>query len=164
MIATPSGDTTISSAPFFFGVAADAPPVGDTRVLSVLFFLYVFLFSTGVLQIAASYNRMRGLAFFSNVKAGYAFGVLFIVCGNLMFFLSGDRNVIAPRLEGTQLLGWTFLGLICSLVMTLAIAYYINRRHIEDVDDAEVEGMEALNQQVYPPLIERLWRRIKRKG
>ena len=121
MTAAPSGDTTILSAPFFFGVAADAPPVGDTRVLSILFFLYVFLFSTGVLQIAASFNRMRGLAFFNNAKAGYAFGALFIVCGNLMFFLSGDRNVIAPRLEGTQLLGWTFLGLICSLVVTLAI-------------------------------------------
>ena len=38
MTATPLGHTIISNAPFFYSPVADAPPVGDTSVLSALFF------------------------------------------------------------------------------------------------------------------------------
>ncbi len=151
----------ISKAPFFYSPVEGAPPVGDTRVLSVLFFLYVFLFSVGIIQIAASYSRMRGLSFFTSPTIGYSFGAVFIIGSNLMFFLSGDRNVLQPRLEGAQLLGWTFLGLAASVAFTLAVTYFIRGRKDAQQEDYP-DGMEAICEHTYLPLIKRLWRRISR--
>ena len=159
------GDMIISKAFFFFEYAAAAPDVGDTRLLSVIFFLFVFLGSVGVFQIAASYNRMKALSFFKSPMIGYIFGVCLIVSGILTFYLTGDRNVISPRLEGAQVLGWTFLGLFMAVVVTLAIAYFIKRKQVDNVAGEEYpEGMKALEQEVYVPLMKRLWRRLKRRG
>ena len=155
----------ILRALFFFKFAAPAPDVGDTRFLSFVFFMFVFLGSVGVLQIIASYNRMKALSFFKSPKAGYIFGVCLIVCGILIFYLTGNRNVIAPRLEGAQVLGGTFLGMVAAVAVTLAIAYYIKRKQVENVVEEEYpDGMEALQQEVYVPLMKRLWRRLKRRG
>jgi len=159
------GDMIISKTPSFFRYAAQAPDPGDTRVLSVIFFVFVFLGLVGVLQIAAAYNRMKAISFFNSSKIGYIFGVCTIVSGLLIFYLTGDRNVIRPRLEGSQVLGWTFLGLFVAVMATLVIAHFIKREQVTDESNDEYpDGMEALEQEMYIPLIKRLWRRLKRKG
>jgi multisubunit Na+/H+ antiporter MnhG subunit len=158
-------DMIIPKEPFPFQFFPDAPPRGDIRLLLFIFFLFIFLGLIGVLQIAASYNRMTALSFFRNPKVGYVFGVCSIVCGLLIFYLTGDRNVIAPRLEGPHVLGLTFLGIFTSVMATLVIAYFIKRKRVENVvRDDYPDGMEALQQNLYVPLMKRLWRRLKRRG
>ncbi len=158
-------DMIISKVLFFFKYEAAAPDVGDTKLLSLFFFVFVFLGSVGVLQIAASYNRMKALSFFRGPKTGYVFGVCAILGSILIFYLTGDRNVIAPRLEGGQVLGLTFLGLATAVVATLAIASYIKRKQVVDgLDEQYPDGMEALDQEVYLPLMKRLWSTLKKKG
>jgi|GEM_PF-5808862 hypothetical protein len=156
------GEIIIPKALFFFKFAAVAPPVGDTRLLSLFFFLFVFLGLVGMLQIAAAYNRMKALSFFTSPKVGYIFGICVIVGSILIFYLTGNRNVVSPRLEGSQVLGFTFLGLATSVVATLAIANFIKRKQAENVTEKEPpDGMEALQREVYLPLMKRLWRRLK---
>jgi len=159
------GDMITSTEFFFFEFAEAAPPVGNTRLISLFFFLFVFLGSVGVLQIATSYNRMKALSLFNSPKVGYIFGICAIVCSILTFYLTGNRNVIAPRLEGAQMLGFTFLGLVAAVAVTLTVTYYIKRKQVENVAEQEYpDGMEALEQEVYLPLMKRLWCRLKRKG
>lgn len=158
-----AGDTMVVRAPLFFKFAT-APDVGDTRVLSVVFFAFLFLGAVGVLQIIASYNRMRALSFFSRPILGYIFGLCAIVGGILLFYLTGDRNVLAPRLEGAQVLGGAFLGMLAALVVTLAIAHWLKRKQVDGtVKEEYPEGMEALKEEVYAPLMKRLWRWLKKR-
>jgi len=157
------GDMIISKAQLFFRYTADAPPVGDTRVLSVLFFLYVCIAACGVLQIIAAYNRMKAFSFFKNPVWGYVFGVCAIVGMNLMFFLTGDRNVEQPRLEGAQTISISFLAFVAAVFLTLLLAWFIKRKEpAGGVETDYPEGTEALEQYTYVPLIKRLWARIKR--
>ncbi|MBT3362610.1 MAG: hypothetical protein HN929_00240 [Chloroflexi bacterium] len=141
-----------------------APPVGDTTVLTILFFLYVFGASCGVLQLVGAYSRMAGISFFKRPAYGYVFGGAAILGMNLMFFLSGNRNVIEPRLEGAQLFGGTLAGLAVAVAVTLAVAHFIRRKEISvDADTDPVEGFQALQKQTYLPIIKRVWHRLKNK-
>jgi len=107
---------------------------------------------------------MKALSFFGKPVVGYIFGTCLIICGILVFYLTGNRNVIAPRLEGAQVLGGTFFGVVAALVVTLAIAHYLKRKQVDDVVKEESpEGMEALKRETYSPLMKRLWRRLKRR-
>jgi len=61
--------------------------------------------------------------------------------------------------------GLTLLGIFTSVMATLAIAYFIKRKRVETiVKDYYPDGMEALQQDLYLPLMKRLWRRLKRRG
>jgi len=143
----------ISKAPFFLNVAADAPPVGDTRVLSILFFLYMFVAACGVLQIISAYNHMKAFSFFKNPVWAYVFGVCAIVGMNLMFFLTGDRNVEQPRLEGAQTISISFFAFVAAVFLTLLLAWFIKRKDMTDnIETDYPEGTEALEQYTYVPL------------
>jgi hypothetical protein len=158
-------DMIISKVLLFLKYAAAAPDVGNTKLLSLIFFIFVFLGSVGVLQVASSYHHMKALSFFKGPKIGYVFGACAILSSILIFYLTGDRNVIAPRLEGGQVLGLTFFGLAAAVVATLAIAYCIKRKQVVDgLDEQSPDGMEALDQEVYLPLMKRLWSTLRRKG
>jgi len=139
-----------------------APPVGDTRLLSLLYIVFVFLSGIGVLQLVATYSRMKALSLFTNSWIGYIFGTIALVAGPLIFFLTGDRNVIEPRLEGVQLFGFAVIGLLLAILVTTTIAYFIKRNKVEDgINDDCPDGMEALNHALYFPLLKRLWRRYR---
>ena len=130
--------------------------------LGASFFLFVFGASCGVLQIVAAYNGMTGLSFFKRPILGYAFGFVAIIGMYCFFFLSGDRNVLIPRLEGSQLLGWSVLALFSSVVFTLVISSLVRKKDSEAVEDSEQgEGLEALKRETYLRLIKRLFNRTK---
>jgi hypothetical protein len=155
----------ISKTPLFLNVAADAPPVGDTRVLSVLFFLYMFVAACGVLQIISAYNHMKAFSFFKKPAWAYVFGICAIVGMNLMFFLTGDRNVEQPRLEGAQTISISFLAFVAAVFLTLLLAWFIKRKETPDSIETDYpEGMEALERHTYVPLIKRLWARLGRRS
>ena len=142
-----------------------APPVGNTTVLTILFILYVFGASCGVLQIVGAYSRMAGISFFKKPVYGYVFGGVAILGMNLMFFLSGNRNVISPRLEGAQLFGGTLLGLACAVAVTLGMAHFIKRKEVlVDEETEPVEGFQALEKQTYQPIIKWVWRKLKKRN
>ena len=139
-----------------------APPVGDTRLLSLLYIACVFLRAVGVLQLVATYSRMKALSLFANPWIGYIFGVCALAAGPLLFFLTGDRNVIEPRLEGVQLFGFAIIGLLLAILVTTTGVYFIKRNKVEEgINDDCLDGMEALNHALYFPLLKRLWRRYR---
>jgi ABC-type Fe3+ transport system permease subunit len=82
---------------------------------------------------------------------------------NLMFFLTGDRNVEQPRLEGAQTISISFLAFVAAVFLTMLAAWFIKRKDMADnIETDYPEGTEALEQYTYVPLIKRLWARIKR--
>ncbi|MFC1999011.1 hypothetical protein ACFLVR_05190 [Chloroflexota bacterium] len=84
---------------------------------------------------------------------------------NLMYFLTGDRNVEQPRLEGAQTMGFSFFAFVAAVFFTLLIASFVKRKELADSIETDYpEGMEALEQHMHVPLIKRLWTKLRGRG
>ena len=148
---------------------------GETLALVLTFigqyFLFIFLASLGVLQIAASYTHLNGLSFFSRTIWGYIFGTLVVAGGFSWFYAIGNRHPDVSY-ESTLIdifrYGWSIfvpqgraivmgegeyvliflLAVGCALLITLAISSIvksgISAGTPEDINGEASEGLEAL--------------------
>jgi len=153
------------------------------------YFLFIFLASLGVLQIAASYTRLNGLSFFKRPKWGYIFGTLMVAGGFSWFYIAGDPHPevgYAIAVRDIFIYGWSNpkppdIGLImgegesvicfllaveCAVLTTIALSsivkFRISPRTPEEVNKEAQEGLEVLKDMTFFQAITRSLR--NRKG
>lgn len=154
------------------------------------YFLFIFLSSLGILQIAASYSNLNGLSFFKRPKWGYIFGALSIVGGFSWFYIVGNPHPevgYAITVSDIFVYGWSNpkppdIGLImgegesliffllavgCALLTTIVISsivkFRISPRTPEDMSEKAEEGLEALKRMTFFQAITRSLRNGKGK-
>lgn len=136
-----------------------------------VYFLFIYLASLGVLQIAVSYSKLRGLSFFTRPIWGYIFGFLAIVGGFSWFYIVGSPHPeVAYTISVGDLFRYGFsnpnppsIGLILgagesvfffllavgfALLTTIAISsivkFRLSPRIPEEMKEEAPEGLEAL--------------------
>lgn len=154
------------------------------------YFLFIFLASLGILQIAASYTNLEGLSFFSRTARGYIFGALSIVGGFSWFYTVGNRHPdISYEITTSDLFryGWSIsvpdgtelvmgegeyvivflLAVGCALLITIMLSSIVKFRILsrtpEDMSEKAEEGLEALKYMTFFQAITRNLRNGKRK-
>lgn len=155
-----------------------------------VYFLFIYLASLGVLQIAVSYSKLRGLSFFTRPTWGYIFGALLIVGGFCWFYIVGNPHPeVAYTISVGDLFRYGFsnpnppsTGLILgagesvfffllavgfALLTTIAISsivkFRISTRALEDKNGEAPEGLEALKGMTFFQAITRILRNGKGK-
>ena len=155
-----------------------------------VYFLFIYLASLGVLQIAASYSKLRGLSFFTRPIWGYIFGFLAIVGGFSWFYIVGNPHPeVAYTIGVGDLFRYGFsnpnppsTGLIlgagesvfffllavgCSFLTTIAfssiVKFRISPRTPEEKKGEAPEGLEALREMTFFQAITRILRNGKGK-
>jgi hypothetical protein len=167
---------------------------GGTPVLILTFvgeyFLFIFLSSLGILQIAASYTNLKGLSFFSRTAWGYIFGALLIVGGFSWFYIVGNRHPdVSYEITWLDLFryGWFIsvpddtelvmgeseivvvflLAVGCVLLITIVLSSIVKFRILpgtpEDISGKAQEGLEVLKRMTFFQAITRNLRNRKRK-
>lgn len=154
------------------------------------YFLFIYLTSLGVLQIAASYTKLRGLSFFTRPIWGYIFGSLAVVGGFSWFYIVGNPHPEvghAISFDDIFRYGWSnpqppeiglimgegesvvffLLAIICALLTTMAISSIVKfrispRAAPGDMNEEAPEGLEALKDMTFFQAITRSLR--NRKG
>jgi len=116
----------------------------------VEYFLFVFLSFLGILQLAASINKLRGLSFFKRPLSGYIFAFIAIFGAFLWFFL--PKNRCCQGVEGVE----AFLSLIgaalLSFIATASISSVIHRKSeppVREQGAQEEIGLDALKTMTY---------------
>ena len=154
------------------------------------YFLFIYLASLGVLQIAVSYANLRGLSFFKRPIWGYIFGSLAIAGGFSWFYIVGNPHPEVgyaitvsdifrygfsnPLPPGTGLiLGagesvfFFLVAVVCALLTTIIISsivkFRISTRTPEDKNEEALEGLEALKGMTFFQAITRNLRNGKGK-
>lgn len=119
------------------------------------YLLLVFMLSLGVLQLVASYRRLRGLSFFRISFLGYAFATLVIIGGYFLFF-SEPRNIpdYDGGLGGSQLFIYTIVGIAAAGIVTLIVSSVINAWW-RDQHPGDERGLDVLRKMTYLQAIKR---------
>ena len=113
--------------------------------------LLVFLGALGVLQVAASYSKLRGLMLFPRALACYAFGLSFFAGAFLWFFASGDRNVrgsVGGVAAGQQFYLF-LLGAALAVAATVALSSLLRRTAFQSRRRSRLRGLIALKNSTY---------------
>ena len=118
------------------------------------YFLFVFIASVGVLQLAASYSQLKGLLFFQNKILTYLFALLAIGGSFEWFFGYNNRIDTVMRrvgLEGAQQFLYFNLAVFLALVLTLIVSSVLHAyRHRTQHEQKEYpEGLGALRETSY---------------
>jgi len=118
------------------------------------YFLFVFIASVGVLQLAASYSQLQGLLFFQNKILSYLFALLAIGGSFEWFFGYNNRIDTVMRrvgLEGAQQFLYFNMAVFLALVLTLIISSVLHAyRHRAQRGQKEYpEGLGALIETSY---------------
>jgi hypothetical protein len=118
------------------------------------YFLFVFIASVGVLQLAASYSQLQGLLFFQNKILSYLFALLAIGGSFEWFFGYNNRIDTVMRrvgLEGAQQFLYFNMAAFLALVLTLIISSVLHAyRHRAQREQKEYpEGLGALRETSY---------------
>ncbi|GAF71400.1 unnamed protein product [marine sediment metagenome] len=153
------------------------------------YFLFIFLASLGVLQIAASYANLNGLSFFKKPTWGYIFGSLAIVGGFSWFYIVGNphpdvgyavtasdilrygwSNPMPPDigliLGDGESVGFFLLAVGCAILTTIAISSIVKFRLSPRTTEEKKEdpkGLEALREMTFFQAITRILRNGKGK-
>ena len=126
------------------------------------YFLFVFMVSLGVLQLAAAWARLEGISFFRRRYLGYIFAAVMVGISYGWFFRV-DRNLhdIDGGLAGPLQLGFIVAALALAIFLTLIISSAVNARRVRSNPEGEEEGIEALKRMTYLQAIKRGLRRNK---
>jgi len=155
-----------------------------------VYFIFIYLASLGVLQIAVSYVNLRGLSFFTRPFWGYIFGFLAIAGGFSWFYIVGNphpevgyaitvsdifrygfSNPMPPDIglimgEGESVF-FFLLAVGCALLTTIIISSIvkcrISPRTPEEMKEEAPEGLEALKYMTFFQAITRSLRNGKGK-
>jgi len=128
----------------------------------VEYFLLIFLCFLGLLQLAASINKLSGLSFFKRPTSGYLFATLTVFGAFCWFFLSKDRCV--QGVEGTETFVSLVIAALLAFLATVSISSLINRKigpPSREQRSQEEKGLDALRTMTYFQLIARHFRERK---
>jgi len=155
-----------------------------------VYFLFIYLASLGVLQIAASYANLNGLSFFRRPNWGYIFGALSIVGGFCWFYIVGNPHPdvgYAITVSDIFRYGWSnpmppgtglilgagesvlffLLAVGCAFLTTIAfssiVKFRLSPRTTEEKKVEAPEGLEALREMTFFQAITRILRNGKGK-
>ncbi len=135
--------------------------------LALKYFLFIFLASLGVLQIAASYANLRGLSFFNRPTWGYILGLLMVAGGFCWFYTMANPHpdvAYAITLVDIFRYGWSnpkpagvglimgeaeclfffLLAALCAFVTTTLISSIVKSRQTVGEMEEGASGLEAL--------------------
>jgi hypothetical protein len=111
----------------------------------------VFIAVTGVLQIAATHNNLKGLSFFNNKLAAYIFAALTIGFAMVIFFI-WNYHFATGIIEGSQQAGYFALTTGIAVVFTILVAGIINSSSLT-VPAARQNGLASLRKSTWFSLI-----------
>lgn len=120
------------------------------------YFVFVFLSSLGVVQIAAAYAGLRGLLFLQSRWTSALVGAGLVGIGFAWFFAPGPRHIpdTAGGLDGNaQALLFT-LSAAAALLFTFVFASLANARFLH-TQRHPPEGLEALRETTYLQAVRR---------
>ena len=114
------------------------------------YYLFVFVAALGVIQVAASLGRLKGLQVVRSPVLARVVGLAVALAAFIWFFASGERNV--KDFEGgldapTQGL-FFFLGASTAVMVTFVVTSVVNAR-MNGGDPAPGEGLDALKHTNY---------------
>lgn len=114
--------------------------------LSLEYIGLTFLANIGVLQLAARFNRLRGMSFFNNPVFTCLFALITIAPPLFVFFI---WNNLLPTgiIEGAQQAGLFFISFLLSLVVTLGLTSFLRRSHTENT--THQQGIEIMRNTTY---------------
>lgn len=155
-----------------------------------VYFLFIYLASIGVLQIAVSYSKLRGLSFFTRPIWGYIFGFLAIVGGFSWFYIVGNphpevgyaftvsdlfrygwSNPMAPDIglvmgEGESVIFFVLavgFALLTTIAISSIVKFRLSPRTTEEKKEEAPKGLEALREMTFFQAITRSLRNGKGK-
>ena len=114
------------------------------------YYLFVLVASIGVLQIAVSLGRLKGLLIFKSPFAARGFGLALTVGAFIWFFASGPRilNDYEGGLDANFQALFFFLGAASALVVTIVSSSLVNLR-MESSRPLANDGLEVLRHTNY---------------
>ena len=114
------------------------------------YFLLVFVASCGLYQIAAAWNRLRGLMLFESRGLTFVLGLVLWVGAFAWFFLSEPRNMpdTGAGLTGNEQFGYFFAGGGAGLAATLLVTSLRNWNLGKGID-ALPPGLDSLRDTGY---------------
>ena len=122
---------------------------------------YIFIATVGVLQLVAARWKLRGIAFFSNRKWGYAFGTVATLGAFIWFFGFTGLDLTKPTFDTPPQLAWLTLSVAIAILLTFGISSLINRKLAapDEDDHMEEDGIEVLKHKTYWQAIIRFFNR-----
>ncbi len=131
------------------------------------YIIWVFLASTGVIQIAAAHAGLVRLLFIRSKPWAYALGAALVLAGFAWFFREGARHIpdTLGGLNGNEQAARFSLTSLAALGFTVLLSSLLNRRSAE-VSAMDAEGLEALRHRTYyqalPSGLKTLWAEVRR--
>jgi len=124
------------------------------------YFLFVFMVSLGVFQLAASWVKLEGMSFFPRRYLGYIFAAV-MISGGYGWFFGVDRNIAdtAGGISGPFLFGYLFGALFLALLVTLLFSSAVKARWGRPDSEGEQSGFEVLKRMTFFQAIHRDFRR-----
>ena len=127
----------------------------------------VFVASLGVIQIAASVARLRGLLLVPSYWVARLLGFGLAAAAIVWFFASGERNIndYEGGLDANVQALYFFLSAAAAYLTTLLVSSLVNS-NLGDAEGRPAEGMEALKETTYVRALAanlRAWRREWRR-
>ena len=94
------------------------------------YYLCVLIATVGVLQIAVSIGKIRGLLFFKSPVVARTLGAALVVAAFVLFFSTGPRNVndFDGGLDANTQGLFFFFGAFTGVIVTFAVASAVNFR------------------------------------
>ena len=114
------------------------------------YYILAFVASCGVLQMAATYSRLRGLLFFKNLALNLAAAAVFTVGSFVWFFSSEPRNLpdSAGGLNGNQQVGLFVLASASAVIFSFIVSS-IHPLQSRQTAGTDSRGLETLKQCSY---------------
>jgi hypothetical protein len=126
--------------------------------LSNTYGILAFVAALGVIQAAAAYNDLKGLAFFRNKLFTYIFAV--IITGTALgFFFAWNYMFDIGIIAGVQQTGLFIQSIVAAIVFTVIISSLINIRN-NSHSGTSPAGLDALREKTFFYLF---WERLNGK-
>ena len=127
--------------------------------LALEYFALTFVASVGVLQLAAAYNGLRGISFFSSKTCGYILSFFTISPALAGLFTWNLRNPTGVIEGGEQF--WCFsLALLAALIFTLMVPSHFMKRRLRG-NSPQHNGIDALRDATFFQVLRHRWNRRK---
>jgi hypothetical protein len=114
------------------------------------YYLCVLVATIGVLQIALSIGRLRGLLVFKSPLVARTVGLALVVSSFVWFFSTGDRNLndVQGGLDANTQALFFFFGAFTGVIVTFAVASVVNIR-MAGPDAEPGAGLDAVKEASY---------------
>ena len=134
--------------------------------LTLDYVLLVCIATCGVLQLAASHSKLKGLLFFQNKILTYIFALL-VLGGSFGWFFGWDdrlsERIMHTGIEGSQQFGCFILGAFAGLVLTILISSLANPQTSTNPREDTGEGLDRLKNGNYIGAIRRSFRKASER-